>query len=114
MSNVKWFRKATRALVWVWLAGSICFSVLLAYECNNSLTIGGPEPKFQRIEESTNIVELKRTSKMYVDFLYGVHGASLRLWKISLVYGLINIVVASCCAVYFTKASRDGLGTEVG
>jgi hypothetical protein len=103
---MKRFRKLTRALIWLWLAGAICFSAFFVLEYKNSLVIDGPEAKFQRIEESTDIVQLKRTSKMYVDFLYGVHGASLRLWKISLIYGLTNIVFAACFAVCFGRSSQ--------
>lgn len=103
---MKWFREATRVLIWIWLAGAICFSALFAYEYKNSLAIEGPEPKFQRIEESTDIAQLKRTSRMYVDFLYGVHGASLRLWEISLIFGLTNIAIAACCAACFGSSSK--------
>jgi hypothetical protein len=104
---MKWFRKATKALIWIWLAGAICFSVFFVLEYKNSLAIEGPEPKFQRIEESTDIVQLKRTSRMYVDFLYGVHGASVRLWKIGLIYGLANVVIAGCCVACFGRSSRS-------
>jgi hypothetical protein len=75
-------------------------------EYENSLVIDGPEQKFQRIQESTNIVELKRTSRMYVDFLYGVHGASLRLWRISLAYGVMNVVFFVCCAALLGRPGR--------
>src|SRR3979411_3354128 len=103
---MKWFRQVTKILIWIWLVGAICFSAFFTLEYKNSLVIEGPEPKFQRIEESTNIVELKRTSRMYVDFFYGVHGASLRLWRISLIYGLANIALAGCCAACFGRSSR--------
>jgi len=94
-------------MIWVWLAVAICFSALFALEYKNSLVIEGPERKFQRIEESTDIVQLKRTSRMYVDFLYGVHGASVRLWRISLLFGLTSIVLASCCAACFGTSAQD-------
>jgi hypothetical protein len=110
---MKWFRHVTRTLIWIWLAGSICFSVFFALEYKNSLVIEGAEPKLQRIDESTNIVELRRTARMYVDFLYGVHGASLRLWKISLIYGLANIAFAGCCAACFGRSSRPKVANDI-
>jgi hypothetical protein len=103
---MNWFRLAAKTLIWTWLVGAICFSAFFTLEYKNSLVIEGPEAKFQRIEAATNIVELKRTSRMYVDFLYGVHGASLRLWKISLIYGLVNIALAGCCAASLRRSSR--------
>lgn len=100
------FRHMTNALIWIWLVGALCFSAFFTLEYKNSLVIEGPERKFRRIEEATNIVQLKRTSRMYVDFLYGVHGSSLRLWRISLIYGLANIVLAAWCAGCFRRLSR--------
>lgn len=98
--------KITRVLIWIWLIAAICFSVFFALEYKNSLVIEGPERKLQKIEEATDIAQLKRTSRMYIDFLYGVHGASLRLWKIGLLYGLTNIVFAACCVASIIGSSR--------
>lgn len=96
-----------RVLVMVWLALSLCYTAYLLLEYKNSLEISGPEQKMQRIEESTDIVQLKRTSKMYVDFLYGVHNASLRLWAVNFGYGIINTAFLAHC-VYVTRKSFCG------
>lgn len=95
---------AIRVLAVAWLALSFCYTAFLMLEYKNSLDISGPEQKFQRIEESTDIVQLKRTSKMYVDFLYGVHNASLRLWTVNVSYGIINTAFLAYCA-YITRLS---------
>ena len=80
-----------RKLMVVWLTLSLCYSAYLFIEFKNSLSIGDPEEKLQRIEESTDLVRLKRTSRMYLDFMYAVHAASVWLWKVNVCYGFINV-----------------------
>ena len=87
----------TRILLVGWLVLSLCYVAFLFLERKNSLEISGPEQKMQRIEESTDIVQLKRTSKMYVDFMYGVHNSSLRLWVVNVGYGIINTAFLAYC-----------------
>ena len=95
-----------RVLVAVWLALSLCYTAYLLLEYKNSLEISGPEQKMQRIEESTDIVQLKRTSKMYVDFLYGVHNASLRLWAVNVGFAMINTALLAHCVYFIGRSYR--------
>jgi hypothetical protein len=99
--------KTTRVLAAVWLTLSLCYVAFLLLEYKNSFDVSGPEQKLQRIEESTDIVQLKRTSKMYVDFMYGVHFASLRLWVVNVGYGVINTAFLAYCVCF-------GRGLSVG
>lgn len=95
-----------KVVVVLWLILSACYVTYLVVERKNTFEIGGPEQKLQRIEEATDITQLKRTAKMYVDFMYGVHNASLRLWVVNLGYGVGNIVFliyCVCCAGGFSS-----------
>jgi hypothetical protein len=99
-----------KVVVVLWLILSACYVTYLLVERKNTFEIGGPEQKLQRIEESTDITQLKRTAKMYVDFLYGLHNASLRLWVVNLGYGVGNIaflIYCVCSAGGLSSRCRD-------
>jgi hypothetical protein len=96
-----------KILVWAWLLIAMCYTAFFTLEYKNSLAISDPEQKMQRIEDSTDLLQLKRTAKMEIDFMYSVHASSLRLWRISLAYGILNITFFAYCAFCINKGSND-------
>jgi hypothetical protein len=76
---------------------AVCFTGLFILEYKNSLDIDDRHEDLQAIESSTDIMRLKQTAKMRINFLHDVHRGAISLWKVSLIYGGVNIILLTCC-----------------
>jgi hypothetical protein len=92
----------------LWIAVGMFYTAYLVLEFKNSLVIGSAEQKLQRIEEATDLTQLKRTSKMYIDFQYGVHQTSVDLWKINVVYAVLNAGFLGFCVICLCRCRESG------
>jgi hypothetical protein len=93
-------------LIWICLTMAILYTAYFILEYKNDLEISDRHQKLQTIEESTDIIHLKQTARMYVNFLYGVHNAAISLWLISVIYGTLNIIILICCATLLNKQNK--------
>ena len=93
----------------LWLGLSLCYVVFLVLEYKNDLQINPPREALLVIESATDIERLRRTAKMHINFLYGVHDAALFLWKINLAFGIANIGFMSYCLVVYSSSKKANL-----